>query len=1048
MDISNYFIKRPTLFWSLMAIIVIGGIYCYIKMPKLEDPAVGVKEAIVVTQFPGASAHEVELQVTSVLESELRALPEIKKITSESSDGMSKINVTLQDNVFQDIIQQRWDLLRRKVESAAVRLPRGCAAPIVMDDVADVYGMFYAVTSTDYGYPDMWKWTDFIKRELLALPGVRRIEIKGDPQQCIDITLTKEQVDRNGYLPTMIMGGINNATSAIPAGSYQTMDQEVSYRVDGKVESEEEFENLLLKTIDKKQIRLGDIADVKRTISEPQTGGIWVNNKPALGLMITAEDNVNVVNVGDAVEKRLEELKKDIPAGFEIEKIYFQPKLVKAATNGFMINLVESVLIVVLVLMFTMGLRPSLIIGAGLILTIAASFPFLLCFGTTMQRISLGAFIVAMGMLVDNAIVIMDGILVDKAKGLPPKRYLFNICKKTAIPLLGATAIASVTFIEVFLAKNSASEYASDLFLVITISLLLSWVLALTQVPMFSKLFLPARYRKPDLPEGKKTLGDRINNKMKAFITLTVNHKYVTTGVAIGLFVVACWGMRFVKNLFFPDGDYNQFVVEYQLPAGTSADKVNQDMHDITEELLRNPEIHNVFTFQGGAPARYCLLRPMNGGGSTYGEFLIDCEDYDAICRVIPQVRKHIRENHPEAYVRLRKYNFSIQTSHTVEVQFTGPDPAILKELSAKAEAIMRRNPFIDSLSVSNDWKFNTKALFARFNQQNAYSIGIERSDVGKSLQAAGLGLTAGALYENNRIVPVYLKVRNTDGSRITDVTNIPVFSAMPNIQLDNNDISGVVGGSIDAADIQDKMYRSVPLAVVTDNVELGWEEGVVRHYDGQRAIEAQADPDMDMGYTSNNAYEYMREDIENISLPDGYKMKWLGEKMSQGESKDKILDFVPLIMVCILVILLLLFGSWKKVIVIISCLPFVLIGISPALIVSQRPFTFLAIIGILGLIGMMVKNAIVLVDEVTRLTKEKTPSYEALITATVSRIRPVTMASLTTILGMLPLLNDPMYGSLAVTIMSGLTAGIIITLFLLPSLYAIFFNISKPQIK
>lgn len=1048
MDISNYFIKRPTLFWSLMAIIVIGGIYCYIKMPKLEDPAVGVKEAIVVTQFPGASAHEVELQVTSVLESELRALPEIKKITSESSDGMSKINVTLQDNVFQDIIQQRWDLLRRKVESAAIRLPRGCAAPIIMDDVADVYGMFYAVTSTDYGYPDMWKWTDFIKRELLALPGVRRIEIKGDPQQCIDITLTKEQVDRNGYLPTMIMGGINNATSAIPAGSYQTMDQEVSYRVDGKVESEEEFENLLLKTIDKKQIRLGDIADVKRTISEPQTGGIWVNNKPALGLMITAEDNVNVVNVGDAVEKRLEELKKDIPAGFDIEKIYFQPKLVKAATNGFMINLVESVLIVILVLMFTMGLRPSLIIGAGLILTIAASFPFLLCFGTTMQRISLGAFIVAMGMLVDNAIVIMDGILVDKAKGLPPKRYLFNICKKTAIPLLGATAIASVTFIEVFLAKNSASEYASDLFLVITVSLLLSWVLALTQVPMFSKLFLPARYKKPDLPEGKKTLGDRINNKMKAFITLTVNHKYVTTGIAIGLFIVACWGMRFVKNLFFPDGDYNQFVVEYQLPAGTSADKVNQDMHDITEELLRNPEIHNVFTFQGGAPARYCLLRPMNGGGSTYGEFLIDCEDYDAICRVIPQVRKHIRETHPEAYVRLRKYNFSIQTSHTVEVQFTGPDPAILKELSAKAEAIMRRNPFIDSLSVSNDWKFNTKALFARFNQQNAYSIGIERSDVGKSLQAAGLGLTAGALYENNRIVPVYLKVRNTDGSRITDVTNIPVFSAMPNIQLDNNDISGVVGGSIDAADIQDKMYRSVPLAVVTDNVELGWEEGVVRHYDGQRAIEAQADPDMDMGYTSNNAYEYMREDIENIPLPDGYKMKWLGEKMSQGESKDKILDFVPLIMVCILVILLLLFGSWKKVIVIISCLPFVLIGISPGLIVSQRPFTFLAIIGILGLIGMMVKNAIVLVDEVTRLTKEKTPSYEALITATVSRIRPVTMASLTTILGMLPLLNDPMYGSLAVTIMSGLTAGIIITLFLLPSLYAIFFNISKPQIK
>lgn len=1025
MDISNYFIKRPTLFWSLMAIIVIGGIYCYIKMPKLEDPAVGVKEAIVVTQFPGASAHEVELQVTSVLEGELRTLPEVKKITSESSDGMSKINVTLQDNVFQDIIQQRWDLLRRKVESAATRLPHGCSAPIVMDDVADVYGMFYAITSADYGYPDMWKWTDYIKRELLALPGVRRIEIKGDAQQCIDITLTKEQVDRNGLMPSMIIKGVNSATMAIPAGSYRTMSQEINYRVDGKIETEEEFNDLLLKTVDEQQVRLGDIASVKRTINEPQTGGIWVNNKPALGLMITTEDNVNVVNVGDAVEKRLEELKKDIPAGFDIEKIYFQPKLVKAATNGFMINLIESVLIVILVLMFTMGLRPSLIIGAGLVLTIAASFPLLLCFGTTMQRISLGAFIVAMGMLVDNAIVIMDGILVDKVKGLPPKRYLFDICKKTAIPLLGATAIASVTFIEVFLAKNSASEYASDLFLVVTVSLLLSWVLALTQVPMFSKLFLPARYKKKETSNTKSSFGDRINRTMKKFITLTVNHKFITTGVAIGLFVMACWGMRFVKNLFFPDGDYNQFVVEYQLPSGTSADKVNQDLREITDELLKNPEIHNVFTFQGGAPARYCLLRPMNGGGASYGEFLIDCEDYDAICRVMPQVRKMIRDTHPEAYVRLRKYNFSIQTSHTVEVQFTGPDPAILKKLSAKAEAIMRRNPFIDSLSVSNDWKFNTKALFAKFNQQNAHTIGIQRTDVGNSLQAAGLGLTAGALFENNRIVPVYLKVRNEDGTRINDATDIPVFSVTPNLN-----------------------FQSVPLAVITDSVELGWEEGVVRRYNGQRAIEAQADPDMNMDYTSNNACEYMCEEIENIPLPDGYKMNWLGEKMSQGESRDKILDFVPLIMVCILIILLLLFGSWRKVLVIISCLPFVLIGVSPALIISQRPFTFLAIIGILGLIGMMVKNAIVLVDEVTRLTNEKIPPYDALITATVSRIRPVTMASLTTILGMLPLLNDPMYGSLAVTIMSGLTVGIIITLFLLPSLYAISFKINKPQVE
>lgn len=1028
-----------------MAAIVLGGIYSYIRMPKLEDPEIAVKEAIVLTQFPGASAHEVELQVTTVIEDELRAMPEVKKITSESSDGLSKVNITLKDNVWLDVIEQRWDLLRRKVENAAMRLPKGCAAPVVMDDVSSVYGMFYSVTAEGYGYPELWKWTEFIKRELLAVEGVKRVEIKGDPQQCIDITLTRGQVARNGSLPSLIAQELGNATAAINGGSYQSMEQEIAYRVEGKAGTAEELADLLLRTPDKRQMRLGDVARVERTLTNPQTNGIWVNNRAALALMIEAEGTANVVNVGNDVEKRLAALRSEIPAGFEIDRIYYQPQLVEKATNGFIVNLLESVAIVILVLMFTMGRRPSIIIGAGLVLTIAASFPVLLAMGTTMQRISLGAFIVAMGMLVDNSIVIMDGILVDKKRGLPPKRYLFDICHKTAVPLLGATAIASVTFIEVYLAKSSASEYAKDLFLVITISLLISWVLALTQVPMFSKLFLPARKKRQPQTKKQPEQNSKFNRMTERVITCAVDRKYLSAGIALSAFALACWGMTHVKNLFFPDADYNQFVVEYQMPPGTSPERVKEELHYMTEELLKNPEIHKVVTFQGGAPARYCLLRPMNGGGTTYGELLVDCEDYEAICRVIPQVRKQLREAHPEAYIRLRKYNFSINTSHTVEVQFTGPDPAVLKQLSAQAEAVMRRNPCIDPLSVSNDWKYNNKTLFARYNRQNGHSSGISRQDVGNSLRAAGLGMTVGAVAETNRIVPVFLKIRNEDGSRIENPEDIPVFSQMPHMQWDNGDMAGVVNGSRTAGDLPDRMFRSVPLSVVTDSVVIGWDEGVIRHYDGQRAIEAQCDPDFDAGYTSANAVAQMQKDIESISVPDGYRMIWQGEKKTQGESSHNILDYIPMIMVCILIILLVLFGSWKKVIVILSCLPFVIVGISPGLVLSGRPFTFLCIVGILGLIGMMVKNAIVLVDEVTRLIHEKVPPYEALISATVSRIRPVTMASLTTILGMLPLLNDPMYGSMAVTIMSGLAAGTIITLLLLPSFYAMIYHIRKP---
>ena len=709
-----------------------------------------------------------------------------------------------------------------------------------------------------------------------------------------------------------------------------------------------------------------------------------------------------------------------------------------------MVNLVESVAIVILVLIFTMGFRSGVIIGFGLVLTVAVSFPILLMMGTTLQRISLGAFIVAMGMLVDNAIVIMDGILVDKKRGLAPKTYLYRIGQNTALPLLGATIIAASTFLSVYLSPDSAGEYAKDLFLVLCVSLLASWFLALIQVPVCAKSWLPAREKAKGGNNGE-VLNSPVHRFVRRAISFLIDHKKSTIATAFVLLGVCIFGMTKVKNLFFPDFDYKQFIVECYFPAQSDPDYVRDQLFDMTERLRQNPKIERVASSMGGAPAYYCLARPMTSGGECYGELMVDCKDYNTVVEQIPAVRELLRKEYPDAYIRIRKYNFSISTSHTVEAEFSGPDPAVLKSLSHQAEEIMRQCEYVDPYSVQNNWKPKSKNLTVDFLPQNALSAGITRNDVAQALLAATDGQPVGVLNDGDKTVPINLLVRNDDGSRIDDLDNIPVWSMM-NVRMTDDDAQTLMAGGMSMDELQDKMYRSVPLSSVARDIKVDWEEQTVRRLNGRRAIEAECDPNpYNPDATPAKVMSEIQDKIESIPLPDGYKLRWAGEGELQGDAVSNILKYVPLTIFIILVALLLLFNSWKKVLLILICFPFVFCGITPALLGTGQPFTFMAIIGLIGLIGMMCKNAIVLVDEINRRRNEEhEPAYDAVVNATVSRVRPVIMASLTTIVGMIPLVTDPMYGSMAITIMGGLTVGTIITLILLPILYTALFHVKK----
>jgi multidrug efflux pump subunit AcrB len=1039
MHISERTFRRKALFFFLLFCIIVGGVLSFRSISKLEDPELVVMVARVITVYPGAPAHEVEMQVTNILEEELSTLENIDNITSRSSDNLSLITVMLEMTVPQKEIEQRWDFLRRKVKAAVTRLPEGIQDPMVIDDFGDVYGMFYAMTGDGFSYQEMTRVADFIKREMLMVEGVGKVQVYGSQQPSVDIILSSEKMGELSLSPYQIIAAIQGQNATLYAGAYEAGSQLITVNISNKIASSDDIQKVRVRGFTGSTFSLSDVAEIQEGIAVPLRNTLFLNNKKAIGISLSMESGKNIIDVGKRVEKRLAELQKEIPAGYAFEKVFFQPEKVRASIDGFMKNLILSVLIVTLVIMLAMGLRSGLIIGSGLILTILATFPILLTLGGTLQRISLGAFIVAMGMLVDNAIVVMDGIVVDLQRKVDRKKAMIRSAKRTAFPLLGATIIAVAAFFPVYLSKDAAGTYAHDLFLVLCISLLISWLLSITQIPLFADTFLKL---------GKKQsvthpYHGRFYQMFRRSLVFLLRHKMITLIVSGILLLIAILAFHNIKKTFFPDFNYNQVYIEYKLPEGTSPDRVTEDLHKITRHFLTFDEVKMVVTSHGMTPTRYSLVRAISDLSDSYGELIVNFGDYKTMVKMKPELNRYLRENYPDAYVRIRKYNLSIKASHTVEVQYAGPDPAVLRQLSHQAQKIMKQCQYADSYTVCDDWEPQGQALVTRYDQASAQKMGISRSEVSNALLAATQGLPVAAFFEGETKTGITLKMRESDGSPIQDLNNIPVWRMMPDVsKINMKSIQGVLYGTQSVDDITRQMLRPVPLSSVTNGISLGWNEKVVRRSDGQRTIQAQCDP-LD-GFSPALVRKTIREEIEKIHIPEGYSMKWVGEKELQGDALRNIFKYLPISILLIILTLILLFKDYKKPLIVLLCIPMAFIGIVPGMILTGSPFTFMAIIGSFGLMGMIIKNAIVLIDEIESLLIRGIGKYRAIIQATISRSRPVLMASFTTILGMVPLLTDPMYSSMAVAIISGLLVGTIITLIFVPVLFSAFYHITK----
>jgi len=1048
--LTQFFMSRRTLFWSLTAMLALAGAACFMMMPKLEDPAVKGKMATVVVPYPGGSAYEVEMNVAKRVEDQLYTLPDIYDIHTTCMENVAVFQVEFKKEVREADIEQYFDLLRRKVNDVTSNLPKGTYTPIVVDDMMDVYGIMYALTGDGYTYEEMLEYAKMIRNRLLEVDGIKRVLIAGGRQEQINICIDQDRLAANGLLPTQLMLALQEFGKVENAGQYEVNNEFYTMRVSGTDNTVEEIGNLLITTPQGKVVRLRDIVQsVALDYASPQTNGFFVDGEPALALCAAMEGSAVVPDVGKAVEAKMAQVMESVPAGLELHKIFFQPDMVSSSINGFMLNVAESVLIVIIVLVIFMGWRSGVSIGFGLIMTILISFPILLVWGTTMQRISLGAFIVAMGMLVDNAVVVMDGIIVDRKRGLPAGEYLYRTVRNTAMPLLGATIIAICTFIGVYLSEGSTAEYAADLFRVLCVSLLVSWFFAIVQIPVCTAAWFPASER-PKQPVSDERPAAVHNSRFAALVRRAISgivgHKALSLTVAALLLIMSAVGFLKVKNVFFPDFEYDQVVVECFWPQSTSADVVKANLMEMTRMLKQNEKVVRVSASQGSAPAHYSLVRPMTAGGARYGELMVDFHNYKEQCEELDSIRDQLRTAYPDAYIRLRKYNFSIKTSHEIEAEFCGPDPEVLRQLAAQAEQIMRECEYVDAYSVQNNWGPKQPKLLFAYNEQNGTNAYISRSDVADALAAAGTGLPIGMIphHDENRII--YLHVRQSDGSKIQDMTNIPVWS-MLNVHPQPLSIAAVMAGGADV--VTDNLFRTVPLSSVCDSLSIAWDDIEIHRHNGKRSIEAECTPNPYHPLaTVNKAMSAIQPKINAIPLPEGYTLDWIGSSKSADESVKQVFIYETVAILIILVVLLALFNSWKKVTMILACLPFIICGIVPSLLIMDKPITFMAIIGLFGLFGMMTKNTIVLVDEIDRLLSEGVAPLEAVIQATISRTRPVMMASLTTMVGMIPLLSDPMFGSMAVTIMGGLAIGTIVTLFLLPLLYATFFGIHTERVQ
>ena len=1007
MKLVKYFLSKKPVTILLLVLVLAGGLLAYVKMGKLEDAPFTIKQALVLTPYPGASPSEVQSQVTDVLEESIQALGELYYLKTENRAGLSKITVYVKKETRADEMQQLWDKLRRKVSDVQSKLPEGAGPSVVNDDFGDVLGVFYGLTGSGHSYRELEDEAKLIKNEILKVKDVAKVEIYGTQTPTIDISVSPSVMARSGITMADIARAFEAQNKVVDAGGIDVGSNRLRIESTGNFYSLDDIRNLTIVSRTGEHFRLADITRIEESYQTPASNLMRINGQPAVGIAISTVPTGNVVDMAAAVKESLQQMSGSMPEGFELVTLYDQGYESAVANQGFILNLIISVLTVVAILLFFIGFKNGLLIGSGLVFSIFATLIVMLCTDIALQRMSLAAIIIAMGMLVDNAIVVSDSALVNMQRGMRKRVAIMRACSSTALPLLAATIIAILTFLPIYFSPHITGELLSSLVIVIGVSLMFSWVFALMQTPFFIQEFV----RRPRPEELKSTLFDgKYYNMFRRSLHWVIKHRYATIACMVLLLVLSAWSFKFIPKVFVPALDKQYFTVDVWLPEGSNIDETGKLAEEMAEYIRTHGEAEMVSTFIGRTPPRYYLSNVAFGPQSNYTQLLVKCHTSEESRRLNAALQDSIRLKFPGPLIKVNKFELSPLTEAVIEARFLGPDPAVLDSLVGQAIEIMRRNPKV--ADARNEWGNMALMLRPVYDPVKAGELGITKAQMMQSVKSISDGVPVGIYRDNEKKVPVLLK---SEGYDITDAASLGNFS--------------VWNGE-----------RSAPLSQVTERIETTWEFPQMRTYNRQLSMAAMCG--VKPGHTMAEVHGEIRSEIEAMPLPPGYTFFWDSQYKDQGEAMEAIAKYFPLAFLMLIVILVALFGNFRQPIIILCILPLSLIGVAIGMLLTGFDFGFFPIAGWLGLLGMIIKNVIVLIDEINIQRREGVPAYTAVIESTVSRTRPVLMAATTTILGMVPLLFDIAFGGMAATIIFGLTFATLLTLFVTPALYILFYRI------
>jgi len=1013
MNLADTAIRNKTTTLVLTVALVVGGAIAYQGLSRLEDPEFTIKEALVITPYPGATAAEVEEEVSDKIERAVQQLGQLKEVESKSDRGLSTVTVRIKDQYTKQMLPQVWDELRRKMGDIQNQLPPGAGPSIVNDDYGDVWGIFVAIYGDEYTPADLKEVAKLLRRELLLVKDVAKVAFWGDQSEAVYVEPNRDRMSQLGIHPAQILDKLVEKNVVADAGRVKVGPEFIAIGPTGTFESVEDFEDLLIRGGEGGgNIYLRDVATVRRGYVQPPRNVLRYDGHPAVGFGISTVSGGNVVEMGTAVEARLHELQEQIPLGIEFGVISLQSKAVTAAVNGFLINLMEAVAIVIAVLLVFMGVRSACIIGFVLALTILGTFIFMGPWNVSLERISLGALVIALGMLVDNAIVVVDGILVRIQQGRDAADAAREVVAQSSMPLFGATAVAILAFGAIGLSNDSTGEFCRSLFQVVFLSLGLSWITGVTVTPLLCVMFLkPPRQKAGATAESQDAYGGFLYRLYRGLLLGCIRFRGVTVLVVLALFVASLWGFQYVDKSFFPDSTRPQFMVDVWLPQGTHIDDTIRTTADVERYLDSLDESTHVSALVGAGGLRFLVTYAPEKTNSAYAQFLVDVEDYRVIADLLPRIERDLPEQIPNIEVYTRKFALGPGSGGKIQIRFSGPDPDELRRLAGQTMTILYEDG--DAKAVRTDWRQRVKLMRAVVAEEEANNAGVNAPDVALALKSSFEGVRVGVYREQDELLPIVLRAPEEERSNVASANNLVIWSPAAG--------------------------QSIPLRQVVSDFETVFEDEIIQRLNRKPTITIHADA---AEGPASELLGRVRPQVEAIPLGPDYELQWWGEYRDSSRAQAGIAASLPMFLLAMVLIVIALFNALRQPLIIFLTVPLAIIGVTWGLLLARQPFGFMALLGFLSLSGMLIKNAIVLVDEIEIQKRQGSPLFKAIVDSGVSRLRPVAMAALTTALGMLPLFMDAFFIAMAVTIVSGLMVATVLTMIVIPVFYAIFFRV------